>query len=89
MMMPVKLISRRQFLALPETICLSCARSWPNSCLYWKLKDAEKGLEKMGATAVKAVMKGNSRGRVHDQVVYKVVGCPYFEKAKEGATVSG
>lgn len=84
--MPIKLISRRQFLALPETLCLSCARSWPHLCAYWRLRDPERGLEVMGATAVKTVARNVSR--TNEETLYKVTECPHFEKAK-GAAVNG
>lgn len=84
--MPVRTVTRSEYLRTPETICLSCARSWPQYCAYWRLKDAEKGLEKMGATAVKAVM-GRNTGRAWNKIeVYKVVECPHFKKQKEEIT---
>lgn len=82
--MPVKLVSRRQFLTLPETLCLSCARSWPAKCWYWRLKDPESGLELMDASAVKTEVR--KADRTDRETLYKVVECPYFVEAK-GAVV--
>jgi len=76
--MPVSLVSKKEYYTYPETLCLSCARSWPDKCLYWRLKDPERGLELMGASAVKT--KARNANRTNGETLYKVVECPHFER---------
>lgn len=71
-------ISRKEYLALSETLCLSCTKSQPHTCSFWKEEDAERGLEAMGASAVKTALKYKSK--TNKEVVYKVIGCPHFER---------
>ncbi|MGB9903067.1 MAG: hypothetical protein ACPLQO_00175 [Desulfotomaculales bacterium] len=84
--MPVEFIPRRQFNMVPETLCLSCARSWPHLCAYWRLKNPERGLELMGASAVKTLARNMSR--TNEETLYKVTECPHYERAK-GAAAGG
>lgn len=81
--MPINLVSKKEYYAYPETLCLSCARSWSNLCWYWRLKDPERGLELMGAEAVKVVLKYDCKDWRNQEVLYKVIRCPHFTKAKE------
>ncbi len=76
--MSVEFVSRSKFQTLPETLCLSCARSWPSRCWFWRLKDTERGLELMGASAVKA--EARNADRTNWEALYKVVEHPYLRK---------
>lgn len=84
--MPITLITRKKFRYVPETICLSCSRSWPQHCEFWRLQDSEAGIKAMGATAVKCKVVGAFGGYSE---VYKVVECPHFSKMPLSETEIG
>jgi len=74
--MPIKSVPEKEYLEYPQTLCLSCTHLWSPYCINWRLKDCEKAIDAMGASAVKTAVK-EDKGEIYK---YKIISCPHYKK---------
>jgi hypothetical protein len=85
----VRLVSRKEF-DEARGLCFDCANANPRKCEFIRLKDCDKGLERVGAQAVATKVQYTSGGGYrHVFLIYKVISCSDFISDEEYRLVFG
>jgi len=77
-------VSKKEFLATKETLCLTCGKFYDGPrllCAYFAIKDSEKGIRAVGADALKTeIMYSRKKsGEKYPVFTYKILACPHYK----------